>query len=137
MENNNNNPGKSKTSALIKAQFLDFYKDKHLKKIAVTDIIAACNISRGTFYFLFEDVYDLYRKCERDVIDFLEDGLSDLILSTLRGDYDRHIDVLCKYMKAKYIEQNDMIKCFKASSAAVAVGFLQYFFKQFKFFCGK
>ena len=34
---------------------------KSLNKITVTDIIKDCNVNRKTFYYHFEDIYDLLK----------------------------------------------------------------------------
>jgi AcrR family transcriptional regulator len=87
------------------------YKTRSLEKIKVSDLISACDISRGTFYFHFPNLYALYRECERDMISFLEVELFDVNLSLARMDYDKHIKVFSKFLK-KYVEHTDMLKCF-------------------------
>ena len=37
----------------------DLLKKKKLSKITINDIASACNISRMTFYYHFQDIYDL------------------------------------------------------------------------------
>ena len=39
-------------------------KDRSFSKITVQDIVAACNINRNTFYYHFENNYDLLYKNE-------------------------------------------------------------------------
>ena len=103
---------KPSTRDCIKNTFLEMYEEKPLKKITVSDLIKACNISRGTFYFHFEDIYTLYRECEQDMVAFMEEGLSDLILSTVRKDANKHLEATCRYMTKTYINKIDLFKCF-------------------------
>jgi AcrR family transcriptional regulator len=106
---------KQRTRESIKKNFLEMYKKNPLQKIKINDLIRICNISRGTFYFHFPNIYALYRECERDAIDLLETELPDVILSLVRRDYDKHIEVFTKFLK-KYIEHVDMLKCFLSGS---------------------
>lgn len=113
---NTDSSTKPKTRDLIKTEFLKLYNDKPLSKITVSDIIRDCNISRGTFYFHFEDTHALYRECERDMIDFMEGGLHEIILSTVRKDTKKHLDALCDYMKNTYLGHINTFKSFLSGS---------------------
>ena len=106
---------KQNAKKIIKKKFLEVYKKEPLNRIKVSDLAAACEISRGTFYFHFEDVYALYRACEQDMIDFLEDGISEIHLVSLLRDHEKHIEVYSRFLK-KYIANNEMIKCFLQGS---------------------
>jgi AcrR family transcriptional regulator len=110
---------KHRTKEHIKEEFFKIYKNKPLKEIKVSDLTKACNISRGTFYFHFPGVYALYYECEQDMIGFLESELTDVKLSTLRMDYNKHIRVLSKQIK-KHVERIDRVKCFLCGSEAAS-----------------
>ena len=57
MNENTSNPSETK---LQMAQALkSLIKDRPFSKITVQDIVAACNINRNTFYYHFENNYDL------------------------------------------------------------------------------
>ena len=57
MNENTSNPSETK---LQMAQALKrLIKDRPFSKITVQDIVAACNINRNTFYYHFENNYDL------------------------------------------------------------------------------
>lgn len=47
------------TKLAIVHTFVDLLDKKPLSKITVTEIIEACEISRNTFYYYFQDIYDL------------------------------------------------------------------------------
>lgn len=60
---------KSKES--IKESFLCICAFKDIRKITVKEIIDGANVSRGTFYAHFNDVYDLKDKIETEIIEQL------------------------------------------------------------------
>ena len=71
---------------------------KSLNKITVTDIIKDCNVNRKTFYYHFEDIYDLLKWM------FEEEAINVI----------KHFDLLIDYEEAitfvmDYVEQNDHI----------------------------
>lgn len=56
------------TKRRIKTAFFELIHDKNIQKITITEIIRKADISRGTFYFHYTDIYDLIRKIEEDII---------------------------------------------------------------------
>lgn len=73
-------------------------KKKPFSKITVSELIADCNINRKTFYYHFEDIYDLLKWM------FEEEAINVL----------KHFDLLVDYEEAlnfvmDYVEQNDHI----------------------------
>ena len=50
-----------KTKTMIAASLKKFMAKKALGKITVSEIVADCNINRKTFYYHFEDIYDLLK----------------------------------------------------------------------------
>jgi AcrR family transcriptional regulator len=101
----------------IKKKFLAIYKNKSLDKIRISNLIKDVGISRAAFYLHFSDIYDLYRKCEQDMIDFLEMDLSEAILSTVTRNHDKYIHFLINDLKrtSAHIE---MLNCFLRGSEA-------------------
>lgn len=49
------------TKTAISASLKKFMEKKPLRKITVSEIIADCDINRNTFYYHFEDIYDLLK----------------------------------------------------------------------------
>ena len=47
------------TKQAIKAAFLELLDEKPLNKISVRDIVERCGINRNSFYYHFQDKYDL------------------------------------------------------------------------------
>jgi AcrR family transcriptional regulator len=107
--------GKRATKGIIKNAFLDIYRCKPLGKITVNSLINECNVSRGTFYFYYEDIHSLYRDCENDLIELLEKGLSDVNMSTLRADYEKHVMVLTEFLEG-HVALSEELKCFLKGS---------------------
>ena len=56
-------------------------KTKKLSKITVSELICACDINRKTFYYHFQDIYDLLKwTLERETLDVVKNF--DLIINT-------------------------------------------------------
>lgn len=103
------------TKESIKRTFWDMYKNMPLSKIRVSDLIKACGISRGAFYFHFTDAYALYHECEQDMISVLEMDLPDVVLSAVGKNYDKHVKILSRHLTT-YVENGDRIKYFLTGS---------------------
>ena len=66
MENMSENP--SETKILMAETLKRLIKDRPFSKITVQDIVSECNINRNTFYYHFENNYDLlYFAYEQEV----------------------------------------------------------------------
>ena len=64
------------TKPTILAAFDEILHKKQFSKITVKDITDACGVSRMTFYYHFDDIYDLMNK---SVIDKLVSAINDRI----------------------------------------------------------
>lgn len=64
-----------RTRKLIMDSFIELSRKKEFKEISVKDITTKAMINRATFYYHFEDIYDL-----------LEKVLSEVLLINLNGD---------------------------------------------------
>lgn len=102
---------KQSTKECIKKTFMELYKNKPLNEVKVSDLIKACKISRGTFYFHFADVYALYHECERELIRFLENDLLDVDISAVGGDFKKHVKMLSRFL-GKYVDHQEKLQCF-------------------------
>lgn len=69
-------PRIQRTRKLIMDSFMELSGKKEFKDITVKDITAEAMINRATFYYHFEDIYDL-----------LEKVLSEVLLVNLDSDY--------------------------------------------------
>ena len=52
---------KERTEKAIMHAFLELLNQYPLDKITIKDIVTACGISRNTFYYHYQDIYDLLR----------------------------------------------------------------------------
>lgn len=97
----------------IKKTFLSIYRTTPLHRIYVSDLVNACNISRGTFYFHFENIEQLYHECERDLIRNMESGLDKVVLCTVGGSRRNMSQFICTYSAhlARYPQWGDLFRC--------------------------
>ena len=51
---------KQTTKQAIQASFRTLLLAKSLDKITVRDIVEDCGLTRNTFYYHYEDIYDLF-----------------------------------------------------------------------------
>jgi len=71
-----------RTRKLIMDSFIELSEKKEFKDITIKDITTEAMINRATFYYHFEDIYDL-----------LEKVLSEVLLINLNYDYYQHDDL--------------------------------------------
>lgn len=64
-----------KTKRNIKKTFLDLLTTKPLDKITVTELAAAAEINKGTFYLHYTDIYNLYSEVLYDFVEQLADQI--------------------------------------------------------------
>ena len=68
----------ARSRLLIKTAFAELLNEKDINKITVTDIVDRANISRGTFYAHYLDVYDLYAAIQTNMIEAIDELLEKL-----------------------------------------------------------
>lgn len=68
----------TRSRLLIKTAFAELLNEKDMNKITVTDIVDRANISRGTFYAHYLDVYDLYAAIQTNMIEAIDELLNEL-----------------------------------------------------------
>ena len=71
---------------LIKQAFGELLNEKPLARITVTDIVERANISRGTFYAHYLDVFDLFTAIQNNIIETLELGFEKLGIENIIAD---------------------------------------------------
>ncbi|MBQ7689530.1 MAG: TetR/AcrR family transcriptional regulator [Clostridia bacterium] len=76
----------SRSRHLIKQAFGELLNEKPLQKITVTDIVERANISRGTFYAHYLDVYDLYAAVQNNMLEMLDEEIDRLGIERIIGD---------------------------------------------------
>jgi len=98
------------TKEHIKKTFLSIYENKPLVQITVSELIRACNIARGTFYFHFENIQELYHECENDIINKMEVDLDQVVLNTVGKNREEYIKVYGRLLES-YKDDIDFFKC--------------------------
>ena len=58
----------TKTRQLIKATYLELVQAKPVQKITVTELAKRAEISKGTFYLHYLDIYDLYNQMVEETV---------------------------------------------------------------------
>ncbi len=71
---------------LIKQAFAQLMNEKDIQKITVTDIVERANISRGTFYAHYLDVYDLSVAIQNNVIETVDAAIDDIGIESILTD---------------------------------------------------
>jgi len=101
------------TKECIKQTFLAIYRTKPLQRIFVSDLVSACNISRGTFYFYYENIEQLYLECEQDLIDMMETGLNKVVLCTVGGSRKNMTQFIKTYSEhlSRYPKYRELFQC--------------------------
>ena len=56
-----------KSKSAIKDAFVKLNIERDIKEITVKDILTEANVSRGTFYSHFTDIYDVQEQVENDI----------------------------------------------------------------------
>lgn len=92
-----------KTKRALAAALKQAMEQKPLSKITVSELIAACNVNRKTFYYHFQDIYDLLKwMFDQEAIEVIKNF--DLIVNTEEAlrfimgyvDENKHI-INCAY----------------------------------------
>lgn len=67
------------TKEILKNNFIDLLKFNNIEKITIKNLCDISDVSRGTFYFHFEDIYDLLNYAYDDIFSDLDDILDKYI----------------------------------------------------------
>ena len=89
------------TKKALAASLKKFMKQKPLSKITVSQLISDCNVNRNTFYYHFEDIYDLLKwTLEEEAIEVVKQY--DLLV-----DYQEVITFVMDYVE----ENQHILNC--------------------------
>ena len=89
---------KERTEKTIMDAFLTLLNQYPLDKICVKDIVSACGISRNTFYYHYQDIYDLLRATFASIV-YRSAYREDLERSLYRVSEER-MDRLIRHLTA-------------------------------------
>ncbi len=73
------NSASKKTREKIKKNFAILLKEKQsLNKITVTDLVSKADITRGSFYTHYENIYDVAKELQDETLEFLIHNIKEL-----------------------------------------------------------
>ena len=117
------NAVKSKNS--IKDAFLHLISNKDITQIRVREITDIANISKGTFYAHYSDIYNVLEDIENENIERLVSFLSENLHESLIDDFTPFISELFGYIQDNQEIYNNL---FKSNIAPVFLSKLQKVF---------
>lgn len=76
------------TKAKILSAFLKLYEKKGIEKITIGEIAKETKIYRGTFYYYYEDIYDLLAKIQEQIFEEVIGIISRMIEGFMNGNLE-------------------------------------------------
>lgn len=98
-----------KTKQLIKNTFSKLLDEKEFEKITISEIANNAMISKGTFYYHYEDKYDFVQK----LIDEMIEEYKEHMIKRLNKEYiksDEYVSELLIFMNTKLFPEFSLIK---------------------------
>lgn len=86
-----------KSRKAIKNAFLKLSMQKDIRKITVKEILELADISRGTFYAHYKDIYDIQEQITAEILDECVEIMSDSA-ALAQGDSYRQVLEAVKYL---------------------------------------
>ena len=107
------NNSSKKTKNLLKKAFAELMEEKmEINNITVTDLVKKANLTRGTFYTHYDNIYDLGSEIQEEILDKFFN--QDMIIKD-KDSLSSYIDSIFQYLKenenfyAKLSVSNDAI----------------------------
>lgn len=94
-----------RTEAALIRSFKTLLLKKPMNKITVSELVEECGINRKTFYYHFEDIYDMLRKMLRQDVEAIF-SRGDLI-----ADHDLIINSVLDYIELNKAILKNMLSC--------------------------
>ena len=108
-----------KTRNALKNVLVDLLQTRSLQRISIREITEMADISRGTFYLHFTDIFDLYQAIEKEVVDGVtaivdakapvrdDDGLETMLSAIFEylSDHMRECEALLRTDSASFLSQ--------------------------------
>ncbi len=106
MKSKNLNKSSRKTNRLIKNVFAEMLSEyKEISRISVSELCARAEISRGTFYSHYDDIYGVAEDYENELIDHFFDN-AKLLTPT---NVEQFIDIFFQYIREN--DENYKLLC--------------------------
>lgn len=93
------------TKLLIRKSFTELLGEKPIHNISIKELCNNAQISRGTFYTHYQDIYDLLEQIEADMLLDFQKALEPLILNPQR---EANPVAVCREIFASLKENSDM-----------------------------
>ena len=91
------NASSRKTREKIKRAFAELMKEKkELNKITVTDLVKIVDITRGSFYTHYDNIYEVALDIQKETLDILYSNIDQL---KNIDNIDCYFDEICNYLK--------------------------------------
>lgn len=78
----------------IDQAFYNLYEERNIEKITITEVTRRAGVYRGTFYYYYKDIYDLYEKLEGEIEKIIRTELPEIIFSFIEGSIVENIRLL-------------------------------------------
>lgn len=89
---NKNDRRVRKTNRALREVLVEMLKTKDIKDITVKELTEAADINRSTFYFYYEDIYDMVRQMQNEIFDIFYESI-------VKGAKVTQIDEYVGYIK--------------------------------------
>lgn len=101
-----------RSKRMIREAFFELIQKKDISQIKIKEIIELADISKGTFYAHYQDIYAVYEDIENENINNIVEYLNELSSNLVETDFSPFIDKIFDY-----VEQNktSYIKLFSSS----------------------
>ncbi len=96
-----------RSKKMIKSAFLELIQTKDISQIRIKEVIELSDISKGTFYAHYQDIYAVYEEIETESIESLVTYLNQIPNELLLNDFNPFLDQLFSYIdtnKAFYLK---------------------------------
>lgn len=119
-------------NAIIEA-FLELYKAEPLEKITICAITKKVQVNRGTFYYYYQDIYELLEQLEENYLENVEKALAPLVsgvfnnnlldkLNTILEFYDKYKELLLLFLVQR--PNKKVIEATKKIAMSYALSFI-------------
>ena len=114
-----NNRRTAKTRSALKNVLVELLQTRSLQRISIREITERADISRGTFYLHYTDIFDLYQAIEKEVVEGItaivnakapicdDDGIETMLSAIFEylSDHMRECDALLRTDSASFLSQ--------------------------------
>lgn len=104
-----------KTRKVLKNVLVDLLQTRDLQSISIKEITDLADISRGTFYLHFDDIFALYQAIESDVIEQVSSIIQNKVPIQDEGELDKIINAIFEYLTIHMKECDALLRTDSAS----------------------